>query len=69
MNLSDLFFKYLKPYLFLIPSLLLIILIGLIPMGMVVYYSVHDSFFGGNYIWVGLDWFKQLFHQLSLCYH
>ena len=30
-------------------------------MGMVVYYSVHDSFFGGNYIWVGLDWFKQLF--------
>ena len=55
------FFKYLKPYLFLIPSLLLIILIGLIPMGMVVYYSVHDSFFGGNYIWVGLDWFKQLF--------
>lgn len=55
------FFKYLKPYLFLTPSLLLIILIGLIPMGMVVYYSVHDSFFGGNYIWVGLDWFKQLF--------
>ena len=55
------FSKFLKPYLFLIPSLLLIILIGLIPMGMVVYYSVHDSFFGGNYIWVGLDWFKQLF--------
>ena len=30
-------------------------------MGMVIYYSLHDSFFGGNYIWVGLDWFKQLF--------
>tara|TARA_X000000950_G_C13867958_1_gene641648 strand:+ start:600 stop:1373 length:774 start_codon:yes stop_codon:yes gene_type:complete len=28
---------------------------------MVVYYSLHDSFFGGNYIWVGLYWFKQLF--------
>lgn len=51
----------LKPYLFLIPSLLLISLVGLLPMGMVIYYSLHDSFFGGNYIWVGLDWFKQLF--------
>ena len=30
-------------------------------MIMVVYYSLHDSFFGGNYIWVGLYWFKQLF--------
>ena len=50
-----------KPYYFLIPALFLITFSGIIPMGMVVYYSLHDSFPGGDFIWVGFHWFKQLF--------
>ena len=50
-----------RPYFLILPSIILISIVGILPMIMVVYYSLHDSFFGGNYIWVGLYWFKQLF--------
>ena len=50
-----------RPYFLILPSIILISIVGILPMIMVIYYSLHDSFFGGNYIWVGLYWFKQLF--------
>ena len=50
-----------RPYFLILPSIILISIVGIFPMIMVIYYSLHDSFFGGNYIWVGLYWFKQLF--------
>ena len=50
-----------RPYFLILPSIILISIVGILPVIMVVYYSLHDSFFGGNYIWVGLYWFKQLF--------
>ncbi len=59
MNISNR--NILKPYIFIIPAFIVITLSGLLPVGMVLHYSLHDSFPGGNFIWVGLDWFKKLF--------
>lgn len=35
-------------------------LCGVIPMAMVAYYSLHDSFAGNQFIWVGTLWFQQV---------
>ena len=59
MNISNR--NILKPYIFIIPAFIVITLSGILPVGMVLHYSLHDSFPGGNFIWVGLDWFKKLF--------
>ena len=29
-------------------------------MSMILYFSVHDSFFGNNFFWVGMNWFQQV---------
>lgn len=47
-------------YTFLSPALLVIALTGIIPMAIVAYYSVHDTFAGNSFIWVGADWFSQV---------
>ncbi len=47
-------------YLLLSPALMLMMVVGLIPMSMIIYYSVHDSFSGNYFFWVGLDWFQQV---------
>ncbi len=45
---------------FLTPALLVMALTGVIPMAIVAYYSVHDTFAGNSFIWVGAAWFKQV---------
>ena len=35
-------------------------LTGVLPMMIVAYYSVHDTFAGNSFIWVGADWFFQV---------
>lgn len=35
-------------------------LCGVIPMAMVAYFSVHDSFAGNQFFWVGTLWFQQI---------
>lgn len=58
-------------YGFLAPALLVMILCGVIPLLFVAYYSVHDSFAGNNFLWVGLDWYRSIlttpefFHSLA----
>ena len=47
-------------YLLLSPALLVMLISGVIPMSMILYYSVHDSFYGNNFIWVGMSWFQQV---------
>jgi glycerol transport system permease protein len=47
-------------YTFLSPALLVLALTGVIPMAIVAYYSVHDTFAGNSFIWVGADWFEQV---------
>ncbi len=53
-------FQNLKAYSLLTPALLLITLSGVIPLGFVLYFSLHDSFFGNHYIWVGTTWYEQV---------
>ena len=47
-------------YAFLAPALIVMTLCGAIPMAFVAYYSLHDTFAGNNFIWVGLAWFRQV---------
>jgi glycerol transport system permease protein len=47
-------------YLLLSPALLVMLISGIIPMSMILYFSVHDSFAGNNFIWVGMSWFEQV---------
>lgn len=62
------------PYLF--PALLVLVVVGVVPLGLVVFYSLHDTFGGNVFVWVGTDWFRQVlgspqFYQAvlrSLCF-
>jgi glycerol transport system permease protein len=45
---------------YLAPALLVIILTGVIPLGIVFFYSVHDVFAGNSFFFVGMDWFRQV---------
>src|SRR5215510_6306091 len=47
-------------YALLLPAVLVMVLCGVIPMAFVAYYSVHDTFGGNDFIWVGADWFRQV---------
>lgn len=49
-------------YLLLLPAIFIMTLCGILPMAFVAYYSVHDTFGGNSFIWVGTDWFG---HVLS----
>ncbi len=40
--------------------MLLLTVVGLIPVGFVLFYSVHDTFGGNISIWVGAQWFQEL---------
>jgi glycerol transport system permease protein len=46
--------------LLLTPALAVMLLVGVIPLGFVFFYSVHDTFGGNNFIWVGWDWFRNI---------
>jgi len=47
-------------WLYLAPALVLLTLVGLVPIGFVAFYSLHDTFGGNVFIWVGLHWFKDI---------
>lgn len=47
-------------YGFLAPALIVMTICGVIPMGFVAFYSVHDTFAGNNFVWAGLTWFRQV---------
>jgi glycerol transport system permease protein len=47
-------------YLYLTPALIIMALCGVLPMLFVTYYSVHDTFAGNSFIWVGGAWFKEI---------
>lgn len=47
-------------YGFLAPALIVMTLCGVIPLAFVAFYSVHDTFAGNNFVWVGSTWFRQV---------
>jgi glycerol transport system permease protein len=49
-----------KTALLLAPALAVMTIAGLIPLAIVVFYSLHDTFAGNAFVWVGLDWYRQL---------
>lgn len=46
--------------LLLAPALVTMALVGLVPLGFVLFYSVNDTFSGNSFVFVGLQWFRQL---------
>lgn len=48
-------------YAFLTPALLVMLLCGVIPLMFVVFYSLHDTFAGNSFLWVGLQWYQRVF--------
>lgn len=50
----------LTAYGLLLPALAVMTLCGLVPLGFVFFYSLHDTFGGNNFVWVGLDWYKSI---------
>jgi glycerol transport system permease protein len=49
-----------RAYGYLTPALLVITLTGLLPMAIVAFYSVNDTFAGNSFLFVGLAWFKKV---------
>jgi len=47
-------------YALLLPAVIVMILAGVIPMVFVVFYSLHDTFGGNIFIWVGPTWFQEI---------
>jgi glycerol transport system permease protein len=47
-------------YGFLAPALFVMTLCGLLPMAFVAFYSVHDTFGGNSFIWVGMEWYRKV---------
>ncbi|MCU0831515.1 MAG: sugar ABC transporter permease [Rhizobiaceae bacterium] len=49
-----------KTAVLLAPALAVMTVAGLIPLAIVAFYSVHDTFAGNAFIFVGLEWYRQL---------
>ncbi len=49
-----------KAWLFLTPAMLVLFIAGLIPIGCVAFYSLHDTFGGNVFVWVGSQWFREV---------
>lgn len=47
-------------FLFLAPAVLVMLLSAVIPLVIVINYSVQDTFAGDNFVWVGMTWFRQV---------
>ena len=45
-------------FLLLAPALLVMLLVGVVPLGLVGFYALHDTFGGNTFVWVGLQWFR-----------
>jgi glycerol transport system permease protein len=58
-------------YALLAPALVVMTACGVVPMGFVFFYALHDTFMGNSFVWVGLDWFREIllspeFHGAAL---
>ena len=49
--------RLLAPPAMLLPALLVMLVSGIVPAAFVAYYSVHDTFAGNSFVWVGADWY------------
>ncbi len=49
--------RALVPFGLLFPALLVMVLSGVIPAAFVAFYSVHDTFSGNSFVWVGAEWY------------
>jgi glycerol transport system permease protein len=49
-----------KQSLLLAPAVVVMLLSGVVPMGFVAFYSVHDTFAGNDFVFVGTHWFRQV---------
>lgn len=47
-------------FVLLAPALLVMLVSGIIPVGFVAFYAVHDTFAGNDFIFVGAQWFGQV---------
>jgi glycerol transport system permease protein len=45
---------------YLLPAILVLVLTGLVPLGTVFFYSLHDTFGGNVFFWVGDQWFVRV---------
>ncbi len=45
----------------LAPALIVMAVCGVIPMCFVLYYSMHDTFAGNHFFWVGSTWYRHVF--------
>ncbi len=45
----------------LAPALAVVTACGTVPMAFVFYYSTHDTFGGNIFVWVGLQWYREVF--------
>jgi glycerol transport system permease protein len=50
----------LTAYLYLTPALAIMTLCGILPLLFIFTYSLHDTFSGNDFVWVGLQWYGQL---------
>jgi glycerol transport system permease protein len=44
----------------LAPAAIIMVMCGVVPLAFVAFYAVNDSFAGNSFIFVGLQWFKQV---------
>jgi glycerol transport system permease protein len=64
----------LKTAALLAPALAVMAVAGFIPLAIVLFYSVHDTFAGNAFIYVGFDWYRQVlsapefWHSLGLSF-
>ncbi len=47
-------------WLYLTPAMLVLLVAGLIPIAFVGFYSLHDTFGGNVFVWVGSQWFSDV---------
>ncbi len=54
-----------RAWLFILPALILVAGSTIIPLLTIVNFSVHDVFYGNDFIWVGSKWFVQVLHSIE----
>jgi glycerol transport system permease protein len=47
-------------YAYLAPALLVMIACGVVPLLFILFYSLHDTFAGNDFVWVGLRWYQDV---------
>ncbi len=47
-------------YAYLTPAMLVMLLCGVVPLAFIFFYSLHDTFSGNDFVWVGGKWYGEL---------